>query len=174
MSPRNWIAVASAEHVRIGVAHGFMQVCHGKAAPLCRLSPGDRVAYYAPTVSFRGTDTLQAFTALGIVAPGQAYCIEMEGGFRPFRRNMLWADVRPAPIRPLLGALAFAREGRSWGHRFRFGLFEIGAADMQVLADAMAAPAWNAIPATGRGAAAAGLDPRQGPTPARPCALTAA
>jgi hypothetical protein len=30
---RNWVAVASAEHVRIGRSHGFMQVCHGKAAP---------------------------------------------------------------------------------------------------------------------------------------------
>lgn len=45
---RNWVAVASAEHVRIGRAAGFMQVCHGKAAPLRRIKPGDRVAYYSP------------------------------------------------------------------------------------------------------------------------------
>jgi hypothetical protein len=31
---RTWIAVASAEHVRVGHQAGFMQVCHGKAAPL--------------------------------------------------------------------------------------------------------------------------------------------
>jgi hypothetical protein len=30
----HWIAVASAEHVRLGQAGGFMQVSHGKAAPL--------------------------------------------------------------------------------------------------------------------------------------------
>ena len=30
-----------------------MQVCHGKAAPLQRIQPGDRVVYYSPTVSFR-------------------------------------------------------------------------------------------------------------------------
>lgn len=36
----NWIAVASAEHVRIGRAGGFMQVCHGKATPLRRVKPG--------------------------------------------------------------------------------------------------------------------------------------
>ncbi|MDD5576645.1 MAG: EVE domain-containing protein, partial [Acidithiobacillus sp.] len=51
---RNWVAVASAEHVRIGRAAGFMQVCHGKAAPLRRIKPGDRVAYYSPTVEFGG------------------------------------------------------------------------------------------------------------------------
>lgn len=33
---KSWIAVASAEHVRSGRSQGFMQVCHGKAAPLRR------------------------------------------------------------------------------------------------------------------------------------------
>jgi hypothetical protein len=45
MTRKNWIAIASAEHVRIGRAQGFMQICHGKATPLRRLSPGDTVAY---------------------------------------------------------------------------------------------------------------------------------
>ena len=46
---RNWVAVASAEHVRIGRSQGFMQVSHGKAAPLKRIHPGDGVVYYSPT-----------------------------------------------------------------------------------------------------------------------------
>ena len=45
---RNWLAVASAEHVEIGRDAGFMQVCHGKATPLRRVQPGDRVVYYSP------------------------------------------------------------------------------------------------------------------------------
>jgi hypothetical protein len=49
MTTRNWLAVASAEHVRIGRAEGFMQVCHGKAVPLRRLRPDDWVIYYLPT-----------------------------------------------------------------------------------------------------------------------------
>lgn len=61
----NWIAVASAEHARRGCAapqHGFMQVCHGKCAPLKRAAPGDRVAYYAPTITMGGKGmTLQVF-----------------------------------------------------------------------------------------------------------------
>ena len=43
---KSWMAVASAEHVRNGRAQGFMQVCHGKAAPLRRLKPNDWVVYY--------------------------------------------------------------------------------------------------------------------------------
>ena len=51
MTTRNWIAVASAEHARLGRDHrpiGFMQVGHGKHAPLKRIAPGDSVACYAP------------------------------------------------------------------------------------------------------------------------------
>src|SRR5437879_3630028 len=65
--PQNWIAVASAEHVRRGRGEGFMQVCHGKAAPLRRVKPGSRVVYYSPTEAFGGKERLQAFTALGVV-----------------------------------------------------------------------------------------------------------
>ena len=79
---RCWVAVASAEHVRHGREHGFMQVCHGKAAPLRRIHPGDRIVYDSPTVTFRGGN---------------------------------------------------------WGYPLRFGLFEIGADDMDRIAEAMAA-----------------------------------
>ncbi|MHC4043814.1 EVE domain-containing protein [Bradyrhizobium sp. 23AC] len=139
MSPRCWLAVASAEHVRIGRAGGFMQVCHGKAAPLRRLPAGDRVAYYSPTETFHGKDKLQAFTAIGVVTAGVPYQADMGGGFRPFRRDVRWAEARQASIRPLLGQLGFAREGKSWGYQLRFGLFEVSNADMQVIADAMEA-----------------------------------
>jgi hypothetical protein len=63
---RNWVAVASAEHVRIGRSNGFMQVSHGKAAPLRRIHPGDGVVYYSPTNALGGKDKLQSFTAIGI------------------------------------------------------------------------------------------------------------
>ena len=67
---RNWLAVASADHVAIGRRGGFMQVCHGKGSPLRRIKPGDRVAYYSPSELMRKPDGLQSFTAIGIVEPG--------------------------------------------------------------------------------------------------------
>jgi hypothetical protein len=78
-----WVAVASAAHVRRGRAEGFMQVCHGKAAPLRRVWPGDRVVYYSPTITMGGNDSLRAFTALGRVRQGNAYQHDMGGGFVP-------------------------------------------------------------------------------------------
>ena len=143
---RDWIAVASAEHVRIGRQHGFMQVCHGKAPPLRRIAPGDRVVYYSPSATFRGKDRLQAFTAIGIVRAGAPYQADMGGGFRPFRRDVDWMDARAAPIRPLLGRLAFTREDRNWGYRLRLGLFEIGEADRRIIAEAMNAAYTIAMP----------------------------
>jgi hypothetical protein len=136
---RNWIAVASAEHVRRGRREGFMQVCHGKRAPLQRVQPGDVVAYYSPTEQFRGRDRLQAFTALGVVRPGVPYVADMGGGFHPFRRDVAWFDAREAPILPLLEQLDFSKGRRNWGYPLRFGLFQVNVTDMAVIAAAMAA-----------------------------------
>jgi hypothetical protein len=139
MTRKCWIAVASAEHVRIGRAKGFMQVCHGKVAPLRRLSPGDCVAYYSPTATFRGKEKLQAFTAIGVIAGGAPYQADMGHGFCPFRRNVTWYNACEAPIRSVIDTLAFARPKRSWGYQLRFGLFEIAEDDMQIIASAMQA-----------------------------------
>ena len=136
---RNWVAVASAEHVRIGRAAGFMQVCHGKAGPLRRIRPGDRVAYYSPTVEFGSKNKFQAFTAIGIIVHGEPYQVELGGGFQPYRRDVCWLPAEEAPIRPILGMLEFSAEKQSWGYPFRFGIFVIGDHDMNVIAAAMRA-----------------------------------
>lgn len=139
MTGRNWLAVASAEHVRTGRTGGFMQVCHGKATPLRLITPGDRVVYYSPTRTFRGKSRLQAFTAIGIVKPGAPYQVDMGNGFLPFRRGVHWLDGIEAPIRPLLGILDFSssRRGRDWGHQLRLGLLPISDHDMQAIAALM-------------------------------------
>lgn len=134
--PKCWVAVASAEHVRIGRTHGFMQVCHGKGTPLRRISPGDWVAYYSPTETFGGNDRLQAFTAIGVVKSGDPYRADMDG-FQPFRRDVRWINAAETPIRPLLDALSFSADNRNWGYQLRLGLFEIERRDMRRIARAM-------------------------------------
>ncbi len=135
---KNWIAVASAEHVRLGRAQGFMQVNHGKLAPLKRIHPGDHVVYYSPTVVMRQPDGLQSFTAIGTVKPIEPYQASMHGGkFLPYRRDVDWCEAQETGIRPLLDHLEFTRGKTNWGYQMRFGLFEITAADMDVIAQAM-------------------------------------
>jgi hypothetical protein len=136
---RSWLAVAAAEHVRRGRAAGFMQVCHGKAAPLRRMRAGDRITYYSPTVEFRCKDRLQAFTAIGIVGEGDPYVLDMGGGFRPFRRDVTWLEAQETPIQPLLAVLDLSADGRRWGYRLRLGLLPISDGDVSIIAAAMGA-----------------------------------
>jgi hypothetical protein len=139
---KNWIAVASANHARRGrdeSVPGFMQVCHGKPGPIKRVHPGDRVAYYAPTISMGGKDKCQCFVSLGRVQPGDPYAFDM-GGFVPWRRNVLYWPAREASILPLLDAFEFVEDRARWGYKFRFGLFQISDHDMALIAQAMQVP----------------------------------
>ena len=133
-----WIAVASGEHVRRGRAEGFMQVSHGKEAPLKRIRPGDGVVYYSPTTVLGEKDGLQSFTAIGRVRAGEAYRADM-GSFKPYRRDVAWADAKEAPIKPLLDRLEFTAGKSNWGYQLRFGFFAVSARDFQMIAKSMQA-----------------------------------
>jgi hypothetical protein len=145
MPHKNWIAVASAEHARRGCAAtdgpGYMQVCHGKVAPLRRVHAGDRVAYYAPALTMGGKDKLQSFVSIGRVLPGEPYAFDMGLGFVPFRRDVAYVAAREASILPLIPRFEFVETPRLWGRKLRFGLFDISDRDMRLIADAMQADA---------------------------------
>lgn len=142
----NWIAVASAEHARRGrdactdAVHGFMQVCHGKRAPLARVQAGDRVAYYAPTQTMGGKDRLQSFVSIGIVQSAEPYAFDRGGGFVPYRKDVQYLKTLEAPIAPLLDDFEFVQDRQRWGYQFRLRLFKINDHDMLLIARAMQAP----------------------------------
>lgn len=138
MSSGNWLAVASAEHVRRGRAGGFMQVCHGKALPLRRIAAGDGVVYYSPSTVMGGKDGLRAFTAIGTVREGDPYQFDMGRGFCPFRRDVDWAASQETPIAALLGRLDFTA-GRNWGYQLRLGLCPLSEHDFWLIAEVMGA-----------------------------------
>ena len=136
---KNWIAVASAEHVQNGREQGFMQVCHGKGAPLRRLKPNDWVVYYSPTITFGGKDKLQSFTTMGRVKGIEPYQVDMGNGFCPFRLDVRWFESQEAPISSLINQLDFTKNQRNWGYQFRFGLIAVSEHDMQLISMAMQA-----------------------------------
>lgn len=137
--PGCWLAVASANHVRLGRAAGFMQVNHGKAAPLRRIRPGDGIVYYSPSTIMGEKDGLRSFTAIGRVREGEPYVGVMAGDFRPFRRDVDWFSAREASIGPLLERLDLTAGRSNWGYALRFGLVELSKADFAVIAEAMGA-----------------------------------
>jgi EVE domain len=134
-----WIGVASHDHVRAGTAGGFCQLGHGKAAPVRRLSPDDRIIYYSPRERTHDGARIQAFTAIGKVGPDEPQPHDMGGGFVAHRRNVIWFEASDAPIQPLLSQLSFTRDRPQWGIVLRRGLFAIDRKDYDIISNAMGA-----------------------------------
>ena len=136
---RFWLGVVAQDHVARGVAGGFAQVCHGKAAPLRRMAMGDGFVYYSPATSMRDGLPLQAFTPIGQVRGDELYSVAMTPDFTPSRRNIRWMTAQAASIRPLLARLSFITDQQHWGYVLRRGHLEISIDDFRAIAAAMQA-----------------------------------
>ena len=68
-----FVGVVSRTHVQVGVKGGFMQLNHGKKAPLQRLHAGDGTAFYSPKATYPDGEPCQMFTAIGTVKTGEIY-----------------------------------------------------------------------------------------------------
>jgi hypothetical protein len=132
-----WIGVASADHVAAAVAGGFVQLGHGKAAPVRRLAPRDVLALYSPRAEMRAGTAVQSFTAIGSVCDREPYRFQQTASLAPIRRDVAYFDAQAARIEPLLDKLSFIRSRQNWGMAFRRGLVEVSERDMEVIAEAM-------------------------------------
>ncbi|MGC6768644.1 EVE domain-containing protein [Enterococcus sp. LJL51] len=119
---RYWLGVASKEHVEIGVAGGFSQLCHGKQAPLNRMKEGDWLIYYAPKESLKRNEPCQKFIAVGTIKAGCAYQVEMKPNFFPFRKNVSYL---PNPYPVSLQAVSDYPLWSEYRSKLRFGHLEI-------------------------------------------------
>jgi len=132
-----WIGVVSRAHVQIGLNGGFVQLNHGKQAPLQKLHAGDGFVYYSPKTSFPAGDPCQKFTAIGIVESGTVYQADMGDDFHPFRIDVRFLDAQETDIQPLIAGLSFIKDKLHWGAGFRFGHLQIPASDFKIIAEAM-------------------------------------
>ena len=132
-----WIGVVSREHVLRGVAGGFIQLNHGKKAPLQRLRAGDGIAMYSPRTTYPDGEPLQCFTAIGTVVTGEVYQVDMSEDFKPYRVDVRFHQAAEAPIRPLVESLSFIKSKTHWGAAFRFGYVKVPPSDFASLAEAM-------------------------------------
>jgi len=136
---RYWIASVSKEHTIRGVAGGFMQVCHGKEAPLRRMKMDDYIIVYSSKITFEGNEKCQSFTAIGHVKDEEVYQFSMSETFKPFRRNISFLDSTECSILPLINDLEFIVDKKYWGYPFRYGFFEINEHDFNVIKSKMLA-----------------------------------
>ena len=140
-----WIGVVQRSHVQIGVQGGFIQLNHGKKAPLQKLSAGDGLIMYSPRTSYPEGEPLQSFTAIGVDASGEIYQVEMTPEFKPYRVDVEFLECQEAPIKPLIHELSFIKDKMHWGGAFRFGQIKIPAPDFERIARAMRCTAFEKI-----------------------------
>ncbi len=136
-STKYWIAAVSKEHTLRGIAGSFIQVCHGKQAPLKRMKKGDYLIVYSSKITMKGNEKCQAFTAIGQVKDNDVYQFSMSENFKPFRRNIDFFECRESSIIPLINNLEFISNKKSWGFPFRFGFFEINEKDFNLITSKM-------------------------------------
>jgi hypothetical protein len=136
-SEHYWIVVASKDHAMRGVAGGFMQANHGKQAPLKRMKPDDWVIFYSPKQFLESDEKCQAFTAIGQVSDDEIYQYAMTEDFVAFRRNIRFYPCQEISILPFIDDLEFIPNKKSWGYPFRFGFFEIGKHDFDLISKNM-------------------------------------
>jgi len=132
-----WIGVACKEHVQNGMKEGVAQVCHGKPGPLKRMKEGDCIIYYSPTLTFKGKEACQSFTAIATIKASDPYPFEMCENFIPWRRDVSFLKSKEVLIHPILDNLSFIKNKQKWGFPFRRGCFEISQEDFQCIAIAM-------------------------------------
>jgi hypothetical protein len=132
-----WIIVASKDHVKNGINQGIAQACHGKASPLRRMRPGDYVIYYSGREQFGKPDKCKEFTAIGRVKDNEVYTYKMTADFCPSRRDIEYFPGKEVSILPLINDLDFIKNKESWGYPFRFGFFEIGERDFNLISSHM-------------------------------------
>jgi len=137
MAGRYWVVVTSRDHALNGAELGIMQVNHGKEGPLKRMSEGDRVLIYAPKLIYKNKESYQRFVALAEIVDEVIFQVEVFPDFRPFRRKAKYLDINEVAIEPLIPKLDFIKNKKSWGYSFRFGFFEIGVQDFNLISSSM-------------------------------------
>ncbi len=80
-----WVAAISKEHTQRGASGNFIQVCHGKQAPLKRMKKGDYLIVYSSKITMEGNEKHQKFTAAGQVMDDEVYPFRF--GFFEIKEN---------------------------------------------------------------------------------------
>lgn len=133
---RHWVAVISREHASIAAGSGFLQVCHGKAAPLRQTGAGDEVFIYCPRTEMGKGALLRTVEYHCVFRDDVIYQVEQFPGFRPFRKDVTFSKNLCAVVLKNVAGLQFSSNS-GWGMLTRRGFFEIGLSDAALLRTAM-------------------------------------
>ncbi len=128
----HWIAVISRAHARIAAGSGFLQVCHGKAAPLRRTAAGDEVFIYCPREAMGAGEVLKRIEFRCTFDDDRVYQVEQAPGFKPFRKDVTFDPGFVGVAIHDVGGLDLTADPH-WGMRARQGFFQISPEDAGLL-----------------------------------------
>lgn len=134
---KNWVIVASKDHVKVAMAQEIAQTCHGKSSPLKRMKKGDFVIFYSGKQTMGKPEKSQEFTALGKIIDDEIYQFQVSEDFCPARRKVEFIPSKDISILPLIDDLEFIQNKKKWGYPFRFGFFEINQHDFDTISSHM-------------------------------------
>jgi len=129
---KHWMAVISLEHAHIAAASGFLQVCHGKAAPLKATRAGDEFFIYCPKTHMKDGEALRQVVFRGHFKDDRVYQVEQFPGFHPWRKDVRFDTSFQAVALLSIAGLELTRNPH-WGMLARRGFFELSAADAALL-----------------------------------------
>ncbi len=134
-----WISVATQEHTQRGQAGEFLQIGHGKRAPLARIKKDDWVIFYAPKVSLNDKTPVEAFISIGQVEEGKITKVTVNEHYQPYRRPFHYLSSNPTDIKPLIDQLKFIPDKKNWQFTLRHGLIGISKDDFGLISEALLA-----------------------------------
>ncbi|VEJ44873.1 Uncharacterised protein [Bartonella vinsonii] len=133
---KHWIAVISQDHARLAAKLGFLQICHGKAAPLQKTSKGDEVFIYCPRSEMGTGKILQTIEFQCVFKDNHIYQVEQVPDFKPFRKDAVFNKQAKPVVLKEVQSLEFLSNPH-WGMLARRGFFEITTHDATQIRKAM-------------------------------------
>ena len=131
-----WLGAVSHDHVRRSLELGTARIGHDKRTGLARMKAGDWLIYYSPRAPLESSESLQSFTAIGVVADGEIWQAD-EGNFKPWRRRVNYVtNASETPIRPLMEIFDLPSVP-NWGYQLRRGLLALSDTDFTIVQSAM-------------------------------------
>ena len=135
-----WITITAQEHVNIVRDKRYTQVNMGPKAPLDKMSQGDWILYYSPTIFHeKPKTTCQKFTGLSCVTGDKAYPQNPKDPVL-WRRDVDFFHCMPQHAQHFHQQVEFLKQYEHWIDAFFQPIFEISKNDFIVIAQTIIIP----------------------------------
>lgn len=135
-----WLTVTAQEWVKVVQEKGYTQVNMGPKAPLDKMSQGDWILYYSPTIFHqKPTSICQKFTGISSVIDNIVYPQNAKNP-QLWRRNVEFFHSMPKHAHLFHQYVDFLKEYEHWIDAFFQPVFEISRNDFIFIAEQIIIP----------------------------------